>query len=59
VLLAELGDGAAAAEWFSKALSAGDQGVRQAVSRVLEGAKDPALVALRESLAAGQTSGAA
>ena len=57
VLLAELGDGAAAAEWFSKALSAGDQGVRQAVARVLEGAKEQALVALRESLAAGRHSG--
>ena len=59
VLLAELGDGAAAAEWFSKALSAGDDGVRQAVARVLEGAMDGALVALRGGLAAGRPSGTA
>jgi uncharacterized protein len=50
VLLAQLGDGEAAAGWFSKALKAGDSGVRGAVLRVLEGAKDPALVALRLGL---------
>jgi TPR repeat protein len=59
VLLAELGDGTAAAEWFSTALSAGDEGVRQAVSRVLEGATDQALVTLRDSLAAGPHSATA
>jgi hypothetical protein len=50
VLLAQLGEGVAAAEWFSKALAAGDSGVRKAVLRVLAGAGDPALVALREGL---------
>jgi uncharacterized protein len=50
VLLAELGDGEAAVEWFSRALAAGDTGVRQAVLRVLAGTADLPLVALRERL---------
>jgi hypothetical protein len=53
VLLAQLGDGEAAAGWFSKALAAGDSGVRQAVLRVLAGTGEPALVALREGLGRG------
>jgi hypothetical protein len=51
VLLAQLGDGVAAAEWFSKALAAGDAGIQQAISRVLAGTRDPALAGLRDALA--------
>jgi TPR repeat protein len=46
VLLAELGDGAAAAEWLSKALAAGDAGIQQAVLGVLANTRDPALAKL-------------
>ena len=53
VLLAQLGDGEAAAGWFSKALEAEDPGVRGAVLRVLAGAKDPALVALWQGIERG------
>lgn len=48
VLLAEQGHGAAAAEWFSKAVSSGDPGIRRAIGQVLAGARDPALAAIRD-----------
>ncbi len=50
VLLAELGEAAGAAEWFSKALDSGDEGVRKATLHVLVAATDPTLLALRERL---------
>jgi TPR repeat protein len=50
VLLAELGEAAGAAEWFTKALAFGDPGVRRAALRVLVGVTDPVLVELREGL---------
>jgi TPR repeat protein len=51
VLLAQLGEGVAAAEWFSKALATGDTGIQQAVLGVLAKTRDPALAELRDSLA--------
>ena len=51
VLLAQLGEGVAAAEWFSRALAAGDAGIRRAILGVLAKTRDPALAALREALA--------
>jgi TPR repeat protein len=51
VLLAERGEGAAAAQWFEKALAAGDLGIETATLQLLAGAKDRALVALRDRLA--------
>ena len=50
VLLAELGEGPGAAEWFKKALASGDTGVHRATLQVLVGATDPVLVELRERL---------
>ena len=50
VLLAELGEGAAAAEWFSMALAAGDAAIRQGISGVLAKTRDPALTELRAAL---------
>jgi hypothetical protein len=58
VLLAQLGNGTAAAEWFSKALASGDAGMPKAVLRVLAAATDPALVALKAEVA-GPGAGAA
>ena len=54
VLLVQLGEAAGAAEWFAKALDSGDEGVRKATLRALEAATDPALVALRERIAAAR-----
>jgi len=50
VLLAERGDGAGAAAWFSKALAGGDAGIQQAILGVLAKARDPALAELRNGL---------
>jgi hypothetical protein len=50
VLLAELGEGAGAVEWFERALAFGDAGVQQATVQVLAGVTDPALIRLRERL---------
>jgi len=51
VLLVQLGEGVAAAEWFSKALAAGDAGIQQAVLGVLAKTRGPALAELRDALA--------
>ncbi len=53
VLLAELGEGRAAAEWFSKALAEGNPAIHQAILQALQRAQDPLLVELRERLAQG------
>jgi TPR repeat protein len=52
VLLAEQGQGVLAADWFWQAAIAGDIAMRRAIAAVLAGASDPALVGIRERLAA-------
>jgi TPR repeat protein len=50
VLLVELGEGGAAAEWFSKALADGNPPIYQAILQVLERTREPSLVELRERI---------
>jgi TPR repeat protein len=59
VLLAERGEGAVAAAWFSKALASGDEGLRRATLQVLDATRDSALVRLRERLRQAVNTGAA
>jgi uncharacterized protein len=51
VLLAEVGEAGAAAEWFSRALAARNPAIQQAILQVLAKTQDPALAGLRDALA--------
>jgi uncharacterized protein len=50
VVLAERGEGAAAALWFEKAAASGDVGIMRSIVRVLTGARHPALVVIQEGI---------
>ena len=50
VLLAELGEAGAAAEWFSRALAAGNPAIQQAILQVLGGTREPLLIELRDRI---------